>query len=113
MFLKRFFWFGTFGISLFLWSFNSPSARFYVYQENPSSLQDKAFEVLENKCNECHRLKKPDFVFTKTNMNAFAPFIYTQVFVKKKMPKGKDYPLSTADKTALTIWLESLLKESN
>ena len=32
---------------------------------------------------------------------------------RKKMPKGKDYPLSTADKTALTIWLESLLKESN
>jgi hypothetical protein len=43
-------------------------------------------------------------------MNEFAPLIYAQVFVKKKMPKGKDYPLSIADKTALTIWLESLLK---
>lgn len=105
--------FGVIFTCLLLWSFDHPARFISVYQDNPTQVQDKAFEVLENKCNECHRLKKPDFVFTKTNMTVFAPLIYTQVFVKKKMPKGKDYPLSSADKTALTIWLESLLKESN
>jgi uncharacterized membrane protein len=106
--LKGFTFFGVIFACLLCWSFDRPARFISVYQDNPTQVQDKAFEVLENKCNECHRLKKPDFVFTKTNMNTFAPLIYTQVFVKKKMPKGKDYPLSTADKTALTNWLSLL-----
>jgi uncharacterized membrane protein len=106
--LKGFTFFGVIFACILFWSFDRPTHFISVYQDNPTQIQDKAFEVLENKCNECHRLKKPDFVFTKTNMNAFAPLIYTQVFVKKKMPKGKDHPLSTADKTDLTNWLSLL-----
>jgi hypothetical protein len=41
-------------------------------------------------------------------MDAFAPKIHKQVFVKKRMPKGKEITLAVSDFTTLKNWLKTL-----
>ena len=70
-----------------------------------SEKQQRAFKVLENKCNECHRKDKPSKTFTIANMNRFAKSINKQVFIKKKMPKGDEVTLTAAEVNTLKAWL--------
>lgn len=71
------------------------------------TVQSKALSVLQQKCNICHRYKNPRKVFTEKNMNGLAQKIYKQVFVKKRMPKGKAIQLSNKEKQILLKWLET------
>jgi uncharacterized membrane protein len=69
---------------------------------NPS---DKAFQILDNKCNVCHSKRNKRRVFTIENMDDFAPDIYKQVFVKKRMPKGKKVKLTSNEYQELLTWI--------
>jgi uncharacterized membrane protein len=75
------------------------------------SLKTAAFQVLENNCNECHKDKKPTYVFTLDNMDFFAATINIQVFVKEKMPKGRKNELSPADRKTLQLWINQVLSK--
>lgn len=66
-----------------------------------------ALTVLEQKCNVCHRTNNPGKVFTIENMESLAPKIYKQVFVKRRMPKGRDIRLTEVESQVLKSWVET------
>lgn len=66
-----------------------------------------ALTVLEQKCNVCHRSANPGKVFTIDNMEGLAPRIYKQVFVKRRMPKGRNIQLTEEESQVLKNWVES------
>ena len=66
---------------------------------------EQVVNLLEAKCNFCHRKQNPFMVFTKRNANKRANKIYEQVFVKKRMPKGGK--LSESESELLKNWLKS------
>ena len=82
-----------------------------AYVPTQDSIKIKAFQVLTAKCNSCHLDKKPTYVFTLDNMNTYANTINKQVFIKEKMPKGKDFPLTPEDRFRLQNWLKTQLPE--
>ncbi|MCR9288754.1 MAG: hypothetical protein NXI23_15365 [Bacteroidetes bacterium] len=67
----------------------------------------KAFQILDNKCNVCHRRRNKRRIFTIENMNTYANDIYKQVFVKKRMPRGEKIKLSPNEYQELSIWISS------
>ncbi len=70
-----------------------------------SVVKIKAFETLKKKYNVCHVVKNRRKIFTLDNMNLFGSKIHTQVFVKKRMPKGKKTALTKSEYTTLkTGW---------
>lgn len=71
-------------------------------------LKDKAFEILETSCNYCHDKRNPSKVFSAENMSTYSNDIYVQVFVKKRMPKGRNNSLSPDDQKVLLRWISSL-----
>ena len=73
------------------------------------TLKISAFAVLENHCNVCHHKKKPAYVFTLQNMDAFASSINLEVFVTRKMPKGRANDLSAEEEQTLKRWLDKKL----
>ena len=73
-----------------------------------ASGKEMAFQVLETRCNSCHRIQNPRRVFTLDNMDPYAPKIYKQVFEKQRMPKGKNNKLTQAESQTLRNWLNSL-----
>lgn len=70
-----------------------------------TNLSVDVMNLLEAKCNSCHRKKNPFMVFTLRNVNKRTDKIYDQVFVKKRMPKGSK--LSDSESELLKEWLES------
>lgn len=89
----------------FLLSVLYSSATTTIQKEDTKEL---AFAVLEAKCNVCHIKRNPRKVFTSQNMERFASKINKQVFIKKRMPKGKKIKLTEQDKAYLMKWLENL-----
>lgn len=85
-------------------SFDLPSTIF-EYADDP--LKEQAFEVLETKCNVCHRRQNPFMVFKLKNMDKRVPRIYRAVFVQKRMPKGNDIRLTAEEYAALEQWLKT------
>ncbi|MFH6605149.1 hypothetical protein ACEZ3G_16810 [Maribacter algicola] len=75
-------------------------------------VKEEAFKVLQIKCNFCHGTKKRTDVFTLQNMDSLAPDIFDQVFVKKRMPKGKQPKLTMGEQKALERWLTTLINTS-
>jgi len=73
-------------------------------------IQTKAYAILQNKCNVCHRSKNPQKVFTYENMNGFAKKINRQVFIWKRMPKGNEIKLSELDRADLKNWIKTQIK---
>lgn len=70
-------------------------------------LKQTALSVLTQKCNVCHSVYNPGKVFTADNMESLAPKIYKQVFVKRRMPKGRDIKLTPEEEQLLKGWLET------
>lgn len=94
--------------SLCLFGFQEElSARNYTEGRQKSAIQQKAWVVLQQKCNDCHAKKNRAAVFSEKNMNSMARTIHEQVFVKKRMPKGK-VKLTEAELQNLSDWLRSL-----
>ena len=69
--------------------------------------KEQAFQILENKCNVCHKQRNKRRVFTPENMNTWANDIYTQVYIKKRMPKGKKIKLTSDEYQDLLTWISS------
>lgn len=70
-----------------------------------SPLKESAYEILDSKCNTCHRKQNPFKVFSYKNMEKHAPKIYKQVFVKRRMPKGNEHHLTKEEYDVLEQWL--------
>lgn len=70
-----------------------------------TDLKSDAYEILKTKCNGCHRTRNPAKVFTADNMDRFSAEIYKQVFVKKRMPKGRENQLTLEEYERLKKWL--------
>ncbi len=73
-----------------------------------SDVKIQAFKILESKCNSCHIKQNKKKVFTFDNMNFFAPKIEEQVFVKKRMPRGRKITLTEKEYQQLSVWIKSL-----
>jgi uncharacterized membrane protein len=71
------------------------------------STKIKARLVLVNKCNACHIKRNRRRVFNPENMNPWAEDIYKQVFIKKRMPKGKKIKLTNQEYQQLLTWITS------
>ncbi len=80
-----------------------------VYASNAIVKDSKvvAFQILDTKCNVCHNTRNRKRVFTLENMNPWANDIYRQVFIKKRMPKGKKVKLNTKEYQELLTWITS------
>ena len=74
-----------------------------------TTIKTEAYTVLRNKCNICHATKKRTDIFTLKNMDSLAFDIHKQVFIKKKMPKGKKNKLTNEEIRSLKNWLDSTL----
>jgi|TARA_E500000318_G_C3389504_1_gene145389 uncharacterized membrane protein len=85
----------------------------YVSRNGIKESKPEAFQILNNKCNVCHRKRNKRRVFTTVNMNTWADDIYTQVFVKKRMPKGKKIKLTSKEYQDLLTWISSTKTSNN
>jgi hypothetical protein len=94
---------GLFIVQLYLFSAFSPAAP---VNDPLIELKQKAFEILDTKCNVCHRKQNPFKVFSLRNMNKHAAKIYKQVFVKRRMPKGDEIILTEQEYQILKNWLK-------
>ena len=72
-----------------------------------------AFQILENKCNVCHQKRNKRRVFTLENMNTWANDINKQVFIKKRMPKGKKIKLTSKEYQDLLTWISATKNNQN
>jgi len=86
----------------------SSSQDMAIAYSGKDSYKDKAFSILETKCNVCHKTRNKSRLFTKLNMDNWAEDVYKQVFIKKRMPKGKKIKLSTEDHQQLLTWITSI-----
>ncbi len=73
-----------------------------------NSKKTRAFVVLTNKCNVCHHKRNRSRVFTEDNMERWAKDVYEQVFIKKRMPKGKKIKLTNDEYQDLLTWISSI-----
>jgi uncharacterized membrane protein len=71
-------------------------------------LKNQAYNMLEKKCNVCHRKQNPFMVFTMKNMDKRAKKINKNVFKLQRMPKGDEIKLAAAEKEILKNWIQSL-----
>ncbi|UOY05902.1 hypothetical protein L0P88_18420 [Muricauda sp. SCSIO 64092] len=79
----------------------------YVSIAIAESSKERAFQILENKCNVYHGRRNKRRVFTTTNMDSWAEDVYKQVFVKKRMRKGKNIKLTLNEYQDLLTWISS------
>jgi uncharacterized membrane protein len=80
-------------------------------KEDP--IEERAFTVLTNKCNFCHEKRNRRRVFTEDNMNGWSNDVYKQVFIKKRMPKGKKIKLTSEEYQDLLTWISSIKNNEN
>jgi predicted GIY-YIG superfamily endonuclease len=73
-----------------------------------NAVKTEAYTVLRQKCNTCHAVKRKVSIFTYENMDSLSNAINQQVFVKRKMPKGKKNRLTMLKQENLKLWLETL-----
>lgn len=71
-------------------------------------LKKEALNILELKCNVCHKKQNPFMVFKEKNMERRASKINQMVFIERRMPKGDEIKLSKEEYTQLKNWLASL-----
>lgn len=98
---------------LCFWAIGSAYEKSPVLSHTPpqEDVKTLAFGVLSRQCNVCHATKKKQDIFTLENMDSLATDINKQVFIKKKMPKGRKNNLSEQESNALKIWLNLVLNE--
>ncbi len=76
------------------------------------SLKTNAFKILTTKCNTCHVKRNRRRVFTLKNMNPWVDDIHTQVFIKKRMPKGRKNKLTNKEYQHLRRWIASIKNQN-
>ncbi len=83
-----------------------PSETWFSIQAE-EDLKQMAFDILNTKCNVCHRKQNPFRVFSLKNMEKNATRIRKQVFIKKRMPKGNEIRLTKSEYETLEKWLKT------
>lgn len=109
------------GITLSFWSVQNPKrdlVQNYVpsepmYMILKDSTQQRAFGILVDKCNVCHAQRNRGRVFTEDNMNSWTNDIYQQVFIEKRMPKGKKTKLTSQEYQDLLTWVSYTKTQNN
>ena len=76
-----------------------------VAPEAIKELKTQALEILDAKCNVCHRKQNPLMIFKEKNMEKRAAKIYNKVFVDRSMPKAEGTPLTFQEYATLEQWL--------
>jgi len=71
-------------------------------------LKNRAFNILQNKCNVCHRKQNPFMVFNLKNMDKRAKKINKNIFELQRMPKGDEIKLTPDERETLKNWIQSL-----
>ena len=84
-----------------------------IYTVRKDSTQQKALSILANKCNVCHKNRNRRRVFTEENMNPWVDDVYKQVFIKKRMPKGKKIKLTSQEYQDLLTWISATQNNQN
>jgi len=79
-----------------------------LFKVDLAEQKTEAFNILKTKCNVYHSNENPSKVFTLENMNGIAKKINKQVFIWKRMPKGKSISLTKHEKLILKNWIKSL-----
>ncbi len=101
----------TLFITIGFLSLNETPTTEEVQATLPRAIHDdtsaRALEVLQTKCNVCHVRQNPCKVFTRENMDGFAPKIHRQVFIKKRMPRGRKIKLTAEEYQILLTWITS------
>ena len=93
-------------------AYNEPTELLVL--SHPSEFaNEKVFQILDNKCNVCHRKQNKRRVFTSNNMDTWANAIYKQVFIKKRMPKGNKIKLTANEYQELLTWITSTKSKQN
>ena len=87
------------------WNLECCNFRDSIKQER---IKYEAFQVLQIKCNVCHATKKKTEIFTFQNMDSLANNIDRQVFIKRKMPKGRKFNLTVDEEQLLKGWIVSV-----
>ncbi len=95
------------GLSMALKPFSGNSQNLLQQTFTIDSTQIKAFIILDNKCNVCHKKRNRKRIFTTNNMDSWTNDIYKQVFIKRRMPKGKKIKLTNKDYQQLLTWITS------
>ncbi len=90
------------GMYSLIWNKEFYTSKGFSEQER---VKNQAFKVLQTKCNLCHSTKKRVDVFTFQNMDSLATDINQQVFIKRKMPKGRKFNLTAVEEQALKDWI--------
>ena len=81
--------------------------RYAIAQDsNRSALKNKALTILHHKCNTCHTMYNRKIVFTESTMETYANNIYKQVYIKRRMPKGRKVTLTKEEEANLLLWLK-------
>ncbi len=97
-------------IVIFLINYSSGNAMPSYDPARPAKetleLKGQALEILDTKCNICHRKQNPMMIFKEKNMKKRATKIYNMVFVERRMPKG-DIRLTSAEYATLKKWLST------
>lgn len=84
-----------------------PQPKKVLLDEEVVDMKQVAFQILNTKCNVCHRRKNPFMVFSMKNMERRAAKIYKQVIITKRMPKGNQIKLTNEEYTRLKQWLQT------
>ena len=71
------------------------------------NLEKAALDILDKKCNVCHRKQNPFMVFREQNISKRSKKIYQAVFVKQTMPKGDKIRLTAEEYSTLEKWLST------
>lgn len=103
-------WLGTITAVLILFSsFDTPpegaNEHLPMLSTSEKTLKKQAFEILDTKCNVCHRKQNPFMIFKEKNISKRAKKIYQMVYIERKMPKGNDIRLTNEEYTTLEKWL--------
>ena len=90
------------------WNTEINSSTYLEPISQKEELKKEAYLILNAKCNFCHTQKKNRVIFTLENMDSLSTSIELQVFINKKMPKGRKNKLTLVDEAKLKRWIESL-----
>lgn len=83
------------------------AVRNLYLSENGDDFKSQALEILESKCNICHKKQNPFMVFKEKNMEKRANNIYRMVFLERRMPKGDEIRLTNEEYFTLEKWLKT------
>ncbi|MEM9052039.1 MAG: hypothetical protein AAGC47_08320 [Bacteroidota bacterium] len=87
---------------------DTSAAPFRQTGEPSEPLKTQVFNILDHKCNVCHKKQNPFMVFNLINMDKRAKKIDKNVFELQRMPKGDEIKLTSEEKEILKNWINTV-----